>query len=419
MNVYRLWSLAFIIPALLSETVLAQADFCKQAYVWQFSDEDGEETDLAQQLRDEVSEVLSHQFNCVLLQRGKFADILAHIDNEAAIHSANSIPTEIRQQFVDAKIVIFGTVIQDYSSGVITLKLSFEKLETAEIIKASSVVLEDNDRMTRKNDIALFIDEIFELGIIEIAEPEEEGEEEEEEAPKETVSKPGQETPLSVFTLGALRIQAKPNQVDKLGQPVRLTGIIPVQSGSESIQYRFVQDFVLNQDKKKTKKTKWKNLTISIPGEIRVNYEFPANLAGKAQIWLEVRLNKEPKDQQKIEKSNKAIINNYGQLSAPSKISPATGTIKNLKGNDKITFSWKPVDGARKYILTVNYMDKGKIQVQQKFPVKVNGYSNLSYTHVLIKEANAYKAIKWNVKAVDGWGRRSPKEEGWRIQLGN
>lgn len=145
---------------LIGPVAFTQKEVCKNIYVWDFTNENGQKTQHTKMLTQEVEDALT-QTSCRVLQRRNYASLSEQIDNENAIQTiegmSNTISNEL--QSIKAETVLFGKVQMDFS-GNIMLAVSFQNLLTKEILKSESVMLAGEDAHNiskRKQKIVAFI----------------------------------------------------------------------------------------------------------------------------------------------------------------------------------------------------------------------------------------------------------------------
>ncbi|PHN06001.1 hypothetical protein CRP01_13610 [Flavilitoribacter nigricans DSM 23189 = NBRC 102662] len=145
---------------MISISAFSQKEVCKDIYVWDFTDENGQKTQHTKMLTQEVEDALTAT-SCRVLQRRNYASLSEQIDNENAIQTIEGMSGTISNelQSIKAETVLFGKVQMDFS-GNIMLAVSFQSLLTKEILKSESVMLAGEDAHNigkRKQKIAAFI----------------------------------------------------------------------------------------------------------------------------------------------------------------------------------------------------------------------------------------------------------------------
>lgn len=143
----------------------SQAELCKNCYIWEFTNEDGGRDDITKTLSNDFEDVLSQKEQCSILQRSKYASLYQQIKNEKAISSLSNASSTVRTELIKrAKNVVFGEVKKDYQ-GNISLRVSFEELQTTEI-KSNTIFLIGEDAYNfdkRRKKISGFIDSFLGL----------------------------------------------------------------------------------------------------------------------------------------------------------------------------------------------------------------------------------------------------------------
>jgi len=157
----KLEKTAFVILLLFTLNYsFAQAEFCDNCYIWEFTSSEGERNQTTRLLSNDVEDILSQYAECKVLQRSRYAKLQEQIDNEKAIQSLNTAPTLIKAELktIKAKRVIFGSVNRDFQ-GNVSLRLSFENLQTSQV-KSNTVFLINEDYYNfdkRKQKLAEFV----------------------------------------------------------------------------------------------------------------------------------------------------------------------------------------------------------------------------------------------------------------------
>lgn len=150
--------ITYLLFTLLS--IAANKEICENLYIWEFADENKQRTNITKLLTNEVEDALTSTA-CIVLQRRNYAQLSEQVDNETAIQSLENIAAPINKelQLIQAKVVLFGQVSQDFS-GNLFLRISFENLTTKQILLSSALTLigeEAYNISQRKKKIESFI----------------------------------------------------------------------------------------------------------------------------------------------------------------------------------------------------------------------------------------------------------------------
>lgn len=143
----------------------SQSNLCTNCYIWEFTNEDGGRDDVTKTLSNDFEDILSQKEQCSVLQRSKYAALYAQIKSERAISSVNNASSIARTEIIKrAKNVIFGKVNRDYQ-GNISLRISFEDLQTTQIKSNTIFLIGDNayNIEKRRNVISSFIESFLGL----------------------------------------------------------------------------------------------------------------------------------------------------------------------------------------------------------------------------------------------------------------
>ena len=159
MSIFRLVNL--IITFLLGINITAQNEYCKNCYVWEFSNSEGKRTEISKMISSDFEDILSQKEGCTVLQRSNLPFLYEQIQNEEVFSSLPKINASTRKELqgIRAQNVIFGEVNLDFQ-GNISLRVSFENIETTSI-KSDQVFLigEDAYNFTkRRRALSIFID---------------------------------------------------------------------------------------------------------------------------------------------------------------------------------------------------------------------------------------------------------------------
>lgn len=128
---------------LFISSVFAQSN---SIYIWDFSDRNGETSDLSISLTDEFEQALHSTDCCQILQRRNYARLFSQRENEKAISGLRSLPTDFQNRLIDlkAEMVAFGELFDDTNSGQFKISVSIENFE-GEILKSASTYMAKYD----------------------------------------------------------------------------------------------------------------------------------------------------------------------------------------------------------------------------------------------------------------------------------
>ncbi|MBX2989737.1 MAG: hypothetical protein KF749_01065 [Bacteroidetes bacterium] len=123
--------LLFILLSGLSDTASATPPDSIRCYVWDFTTRSGQRNLITQRFTIEFEEKLAQQGFCRVLERRNFARLIAHRDNETAIHRLDGVSqaTLDTLKAYDANTVVFGEVYDDTSSGEYRIAVTFQNFD--------------------------------------------------------------------------------------------------------------------------------------------------------------------------------------------------------------------------------------------------------------------------------------------------
>ena len=133
----------------------AQVSLCDNTYVWDFCRDDGRKVTLTENFTLDFEEEFIRR-GCTVLQRRNFGNLAAQSENEKSIHSLKDSNPNIEQSLkeIEAKSVIFGIVSLDSYHDVYSVYVTFEHLETKQILKSYRLFISkldaDLDELRRK-----------------------------------------------------------------------------------------------------------------------------------------------------------------------------------------------------------------------------------------------------------------------------
>ena len=138
----------------------AANDICQDLYVWEFADENNKRNNISKMITNEVEDALTATA-CKILQRRNYARLAEQVNSEKAIQSLENVNSKLNSQLklINARVVLFGQVSQDFS-GNLFVRVSFESLQSKQILLSSSVTLageEAHNIAKRKQKIQSFI----------------------------------------------------------------------------------------------------------------------------------------------------------------------------------------------------------------------------------------------------------------------
>lgn len=136
----------------------------ERVYIWDFVNNDGQQTDLTARITSEFEEALIEAKCFQVLERRRFDKLLAHIKNEKAIADLNDISRVSQgevKKITNAQVVVFGRVDDDVDSGQIKISVSFQHFDSSKEVKSVRIPRGQRlDAESRENAMKKLVKEI-------------------------------------------------------------------------------------------------------------------------------------------------------------------------------------------------------------------------------------------------------------------
>ena len=111
----------------------------ERVYVWDFVDNNGQQTELTDRITSEFEEALIQAKCYQVVERRNVDKLLAHIKNEKAIAELDDLSKKSQgevKKITNAQIVVFGKVDDDVASGEYKITVTFQHFDSSKEVKS-------------------------------------------------------------------------------------------------------------------------------------------------------------------------------------------------------------------------------------------------------------------------------------------